>query len=451
MAAKATPGGAVAGRECVLGVPHPTACGTASRPRGSHLAAILSAAFVVCALVSFAPGLRAQTRSLTISPADAELMVGESLQLAADLTDRHGNHISARRIYWSSSSRAVSVDRSGMVKATAAGKATITASFWYLRATAQITVGAPVSSSQTSSTTTSTSDAGTTQQTTSGTTDTSTTQQTTTATTSGGTTASQTSGDSNAVFLFNSDWSTATGTGSAAVRDTGKPKPWTGEIGTAWEVRNTAADGRDYPTTNYLRVGNQWLELTFDGSDGYVPAPQVGESVYFRMYYRMILAGTAGDTHGTYFDDSNANPNWGPQALGWYLIPDAGDSFTYEFSAASGQDPRYFSPSFKLSKNTTYRIEARYYRSGTNTYQLENRVYDAKGTLLFDTSNLCDRSWHSCKGYELAGRTFTIAGAGAASLTGLKIGVEGGQGGPFAEYAAVAVCKNDWCGPYRGM
>ncbi len=256
------------------------------------------------------------------------------------------------------------------------------------------------------------------------------------------------------VVLFNSDWSSGTGTGNTAVKDLGKSKPWTVQngTGTTFEVRSTASDGRDYPTTNYLRVSNTYAELAFGRSAGYIDVPQVGQSIYLRMYYRVTLNGGGEDTHGTYFDDDPiAGVNWGPQALGIYLIPSTSTPMTFLISAAAGQDPRYFSPGARLNKNQTYRIELRYTRTGTNTYTLGGRIYDVTGKLLYDEGAFKDDYWYNGTP-KLLGRTFTVSGAGASSMTGLKIGVEAAQPGTgaFAEYAGIAVCTGDWCGPYSG-
>jgi len=251
--------------------------------------------------------------------------------------------------------------------------------------------------------------------------------------------------------LFHSDWSTATGTSTAAVRDTDKARPWTRNVGQGgFEVRSTAAAGRDYPTTNFIQVNNTYAELTFQAADGYIPTPAVGESIYLRMYYRLTLDGTAGDTHGTYFDDDPVGGvNWGPQALGIYVVPASGASMAWLVTAATGQDPIYFSPGERLNKHQTYRIELRYTRTGTDTYTLGARIYDASGVLLYGESDFQDDWWYDGSP-KLVGRTFTVDGAGAASMRGFKIGLEAGQGGgaAFAEHAAIAICSDDWCGPY---
>ena len=251
--------------------------------------------------------------------------------------------------------------------------------------------------------------------------------------------------------LFYSDWSTATGTSTAAVRDANKARPWSRNVGqgTPFEVRSTAAAGRDYPTTNFIQVNSTYAELTFQASDGYIPTPAVGESIYLRMYYRLTLSGTGGDTHGTYFDDDPVGGvNWGPQALGIYIIPSSGSTMTWLVTAATGLDPIYFSPGERLDKNRTYRIELRYTRTGTNTYTLGARIYDVNGALLYGESAFQDDWWYDGSP-KLQGRTFTVNGAGAASMRGFKIGVEASQGGgAFAEHAGIAICRNDWCGPY---
>ena len=57
--------------------------------------------------------------------------------------------------------------------------------------------------------------------------------------------------------LFHSDWATALGTSDAAIRDTGKATPWTGNRDRGGnEVIATGT--RDFPTTNIYKCTALW-------------------------------------------------------------------------------------------------------------------------------------------------------------------------------------------------
>ncbi|MGE0278357.1 MAG: hypothetical protein AB7R40_23420 [Nitrospiraceae bacterium] len=273
---------------------------------------------------------------------------------------------------------------------------------------------------------------------------------------------------------FWSDWSTATGTTSAAIYDTNKAKPWTltaghgepGEGGLA--VRVTATDSRDYPTTNYLRItgywqSSGWNELKFIASDNYIPASAVGvgDTIVLRFYARFIAAnsyqGNDDETHGIYFD-STGSQGWsaGGQAVGIYEQHFTNDVWNYLVVPDTDQNPHYFGPGTNaLNRNTTYRFELGWVRTGTNTYQMLARIYNATGTLLYDTSAF-DDNYYGPGGTSLSGRTMTKSTtnneAGHSTMRGLKIGLNGLSGlttdtVPFMEMAGLAICSN-WCGAY---
>jgi len=66
--------------------------------------------------------------TVTVTPASANLAVGQTVQLTATTKDANGNPLSGRTITWSSSNTAVAtVTTSGSVKGVTAGSATITA------------------------------------------------------------------------------------------------------------------------------------------------------------------------------------------------------------------------------------------------------------------------------------------------------------------------------------
>src|SRR5436190_4665567 len=82
--------------------------------------------------------------TVTVTPASANLAVGQTVQLTATTKDANGNTLTGRTITWSSGNTAVAtVTTSGSVKGVTAGSATITATSEGQSGTAAITVPAP--------------------------------------------------------------------------------------------------------------------------------------------------------------------------------------------------------------------------------------------------------------------------------------------------------------------
>ena len=98
------------------------------------------------AIVSVTPS----AHSVTVSPSDAALAVGDTLRLRATVTDRNGHDVEGAEVTWTSNSPAVAEVRAtgtpgvGLVSAISDGSATITATAGEARGTARITVsGSP--------------------------------------------------------------------------------------------------------------------------------------------------------------------------------------------------------------------------------------------------------------------------------------------------------------------
>ncbi|MCY3698541.1 MAG: Ig-like domain-containing protein [Gemmatimonadetes bacterium] len=79
--------------------------------------------------------------SVTVSPAEAEIALGDTLRLAAEALDANGHPVENAEFSWASSDETVAtVDASGLVTAIAAGAATMTASSGTASGTAELTV-----------------------------------------------------------------------------------------------------------------------------------------------------------------------------------------------------------------------------------------------------------------------------------------------------------------------
>ena len=87
-----------------------------------------------------------EVSSVTVAPAEATIVPGDTLRLAAAAFDAQGNTVAEPEIVWASSDRAVAVvDASGLVTAVAAGDAEITATADGVSGVAVVTVARVVS------------------------------------------------------------------------------------------------------------------------------------------------------------------------------------------------------------------------------------------------------------------------------------------------------------------
>jgi hypothetical protein len=252
--------------------------------------------------------------------------------------------------------------------------------------------------------------------------------------------------------LFASDWSTATGTSDAALRDTSKPLPWTMLGGQGLEVIPSA--GLDFPTTNVLRV------TAIQATSGFgalrrsgLPVPAVGESRFYRWYSRVAIGDgvASGDpeTHPHQDGQAGSQINW---SFNVHHDLGAAGMWTPQLRTQSGINawPNHWWTGPALSKNVTYRFELQVHRTGTGTFNLHVRIYDTNGNLLHD-----DASFRNDNGTATLASRPTLNFNTVSSLDGFNAGLNGLAGSdwfPSRVYmyqGAIAVCGTDWCGPYR--
>lgn len=264
-------------------------------------------------------------------------------------------------------------------------------------------------------------------------------------------------------LVFASEWSTATGDGDDAVLDSSRARRWT-ELSGRGEVRVSADDGFDFPTTNYLVVPNERLELRLVPARGgdYIPLVEVGESIFVRFYIRGSFTytgpGEAG-SHGIYFDDDQtAGVNWGPNVLGYVIDSSPDDAFSMGVSRTSdpydfgSEDKLYYAPS-SLDNGTVYRVETRYTLETSTTYTLGMRIYVGEATTpLYDTDDFTGRDYRATLDTQTFTHLLTDA-LGPNGMQGMVMGVEEAQPGTGDLYALAAVAVSagpaaDWLGPY---
>lgn len=184
--------------------------------------------------------------------------------------------------------------------------------------------------------------------------------------------------------IFQSDFSTATGTGSSAYLDGGA---WDRRGGFGQEV--VASTGLDFPSTNVCRFDANYSNSGFCLTQVDLTALAVGVTRYHRLYVRMTFPDDLVGNGDHPWQDGNAVGDSN------YLL---GVSYG---SAVDSPDPSAWQPNVLiiedggtiscrgpwLSKGTTYRIEWSVERIDTATYNFDIRVYDTSGTLLYDSTD----------------------------------------------------------------
>jgi hypothetical protein len=268
--------------------------------------------------------------------------------------------------------------------------------------------------------------------------------------------------------IFHSDWSTATGTTDAAIRDNGKSVPWSARWGGRGSLNVVSAGGLGFPLSmaNVLRVQHYQQDFDWVMANNLWSVPAIGSSIYFRVYIRNTVANEvdAGSSYAsTHPVESEGNPNgisggyyamhYGSYADGTFPFFVAMNNAAYPYNgwtpgaASSNHGGRNYDPA-TLIKNTTYRVEWKFTRTAANRYDFDMRIFGSDDkTLLFDQSNI----------FAWGGNRQTIATNGTglsiddSHVSDLRIGINGGFATPspqFVYWGGFAVCSEDWCGAY---
>lgn len=267
-------------------------------------------------------------------------------------------------------------------------------------------------------------------------------------------------------FVFNSDWSSGVGRSAHTLADGDKAKPWTLMLDNSGllEVVPTSAEGLDFPSANVLKVNAdnfgsglvRAAQPQFRTSDGYIPIPGVGQSLYYRYYIRITVPDSYSDdpqTHGTQDADDYSLRNWS------HVIKTRGDgTFDLRLTVSNAANSNPWPDSFwyaNLSKNRTYRIEQEIRRVSTSQFTLHARVYDASGALVADDADFANADGSATLA---SSRRFNFGAGGAAQLGAFRTGLNSlvGTHAPgtfpftFAYIGGIAICRDNWCGAYSG-
>ena len=291
-----------------------------------------------------------------------------------------------------------------------------------------------------------------------------------TAATSGGadtdetTQGSETTGDSTGdvdaptVYFF-SDWS------SGLLLD----DAWTECLGACddgMEVLSTAAEGRAFPTENFMRItcwegSLGWANVRVRADDSNVPEVQIGDSVFFRWYFRPMPGDPTSMTddngfHGTEFWANTYRPfgaadDHGMAGWRWAIGVAAAPIGHSWYSLGSTGEMGWNGITGPLARETVYRLEYGMTRTSETEYEVHARVHDTDGTLLYDDEDFTLADWAGMPEATLASDgPFPSDGTEWTNVQDWRLGLNGCSapyGWGYAEYAAAAIC-DDWCGAY---
>ena len=255
-------------------------------------------------------------------------------------------------------------------------------------------------------------------------------------------------------LVFASDWSTAAGNGANAVFDGGK---WDNSVdggGPADRMTVVSASGLGFPAgmSNVLRIlyrnnDNEYWNVNVE--DGWT-LPPIGGSLYFRLYFRHDVAGATGGQLHTVQTGPPGNCPFTAE-LQFEKVSTTGIDFYISNYGGSSSSSNGHDWTVRLAKNTTYRIEEQYVRTGTNAWKPHARLYDANNTLLFDDDDFDD----TYTGVTMAQFTGNIT-SGTDCFRNKMIGNPGDGGGRGSSdaahqhiyYGGFAVSHDGWIGPY---
>ena len=271
--------------------------------------------------------------------------------------------------------------------------------------------------------------------------------------------------------LFFSDWRTATGTSLEALTDGSKWTDISANSDSNGEVIPNPGDlGFPVSMTNILRVATDgtrdgWFEPKVRG----LPIPMVGQSRYYRWYFRNAQpdgledSGThpiqdadesaAGSQVNWSFNVVDSNPLFGLSPGEWGILfmnqnPTWDDS-RWNLGARAEQ----LTP---LSKDRTYRFELHLLRNSDATFILDARVYDESISAtepLYDGADFNNNvgTRNLTGGHENPINTLANMGGITAGLNGIG-NAAAPHGWPlvYAYQGGFCIRADDWCGAYQG-
>lgn len=268
--------------------------------------------------------------------------------------------------------------------------------------------------------------------------------------------------------LFFADWATQSGNSTTAFSDGGKFDLLTDTGGIA-SCEVITPTGLGFPTNmaKVVRIGPLPSEVD-SGPIGRktsgIAIPAVGESLYYRWYYRHMQPEVLyGDFQTHPFQDGNAqgDTNWM-----WLVYHYGMSEPSYPFTPASNQwciGPQFNATAFPnlrtfappLQRALTYRVEQRIHRIGATTFNYYLRVYDEATSMDVPVVSEVDLVKENGAAWDNPTLTFHNVN----NLAGINFGNNGiGSNAPVPPWpilhsyqGGLAVTSDDYCGRYGTM
>jgi hypothetical protein len=248
-------------------------------------------------------------------------------------------------------------------------------------------------------------------------------------------------------ILFASDFTTELGSSENAVGDGGR---WD-LIGAGFEesLEVVPSAGLDFPSPNVLRVTATAARTGFSRIVvTTLPQPVIGESRFYRFYFRAMWPAGLEDNATHPIEDDNAR-GWAFTCSHDGTVPGTWQPYYGVDATTNGWERfRWYVP--EIQKGVTYRFENQLERIGDTTFHMHVRVYDAAGALLYDDEDIlgADGTLSLSSVPELVLPTPDSLQRFQAGNNGI-----GGDMPPFpfvyAYEGAFCIRADTWCGPYQ--
>lgn len=273
---------------------------------------------------------------------------------------------------------------------------------------------------------------------------------------------------------FLSEWSTDLGNGSDAYFDTDRDRCWSvlSGAGDGPRVLATAAEGRNYPTENFLQnfaAGGQQQQIHIPSTSGWIPLCAVDDCVTVRCIYNYVTTAATDpnlSNHPFYFGRDDTGGGSMPYASGQsppmtFDFGRRGSGYVITFRCMGGGNDEVWARAAGSSCPSTWsewaafepvEIMARYRRTAADQWQADIAIYDveadgSRGELMVDTAGMF-KTGSTAPGCNintrLSTQTFDDNDDGKASLMrGFKLGTEApddaGAARPLHEFAAFRI------------
>jgi hypothetical protein len=251
------------------------------------------------------------------------------------------------------------------------------------------------------------------------------------------------SGQPSSNIVWFSDWRTATGNSTAALRDNGK---WTSELCAAPVAEVVPATGLAFPAGMANVFRSQYYmpgQCRMMHTDSQWPAPAVGQSLYFRIYYRNAVADGASLAEAHPIQATNIAWEWKLTTPAAGIAP-----LRWIFPQQVYPDIHFDAP---LQTNQTYRVEWRIQHQAVGVCKVELRVYDGSDVLRFGNGDFLTELYLG-QNIPLAVRNPDLACGASADFQTMEVGnndpnVYTGVN-QYVYWGGAAVSATHWVGPY---